>query len=164
MTLTFRKYLVLPILLLLIASATSCNSNDVLDDDIEYVTIDLLGKWVDSLNIDATTYEMRELVFNKNSSFVALTSTFERSKAGNKLQKTEQLAGGFTEFVVGINFFVKQRQIEEFKDGDKFSTNMQVEEIMFPNCKYEIENNVLELKYDHQSKTETRKYKRFALK
>ncbi len=141
---------------------SSCSNYDI-DSDLEFVPIELLGKWVDSVNIDATTYEKRELIFNKNSSFVALTASYLRTTDGNDLKKTEQLSGGFVEFVVGIEFFVKQIQTVEYKDDDRFSTNKQVDEVLFPNCKYKIENDVLELKFDNQNKTETRKYKRFVL-
>lgn len=140
----------------------SC-SNYEMDTETDFVPIELLGKWVDSVNVDATTYEKRELIFNKNSSFVALTAIYVRDKEGTNLKKTEQLSGGFVEFVVGIEFFVKQKQTVEYEGGDRFSTNKEVDEILFPNCKYKIENDVLELKFDTQNKTETRKYKRFVI-
>lgn len=155
-----KTSLAVTLILLLTGFLVSCSNYDMKDPDLEFVPIKLLGKWVDSVNIDATTYEKRELIFNKNSSFVALTAVYVRNKDGNNLKKTEQLSGSFVEFVVGIEFFVKLKQIVEFKDNDRFSTSKQVDEVLFPNCKYKIENDVLELKFDNQNKTETRKYKR----
>lgn len=163
MIIRLKKDFLGPFLFVLAILMLSSCSNDMMDSDLEFVPIELLGKWVDSVNIDATTYEKRELIFNKNSSFVALTASYLRTKDGSNLKKTEELSGGFVEFVVGIEFFVKQIQTVEFKDGDRFSTNKQVDEVLFPNCKYKIENDVLELKFDNQNKSETRKYKRFVI-
>lgn len=141
----------------------SCSNYDMEDPDLEFVPIELIGKWVDSVNINATTYEKRELILNKNSSFVAVTATYVRKAEGNDLKKTEQLSGGFVEFIVGIEFFVKLKQTVEYENGDRLSTSKNVDEVLFPNCKYKIENDILELKFDNQNKTETRKYKRFVI-
>lgn len=130
---------------ILILLLSSCDKKD---DDILIGDNVLIGTWVDTANALPNVYYINELIFDNNNSFTDKSSAYGiySGQANNELSGWFVRTGNYELDKNKIGFLAeKVVSWDSFFGGDPVTTIETY--VIFENCTFTINNNILELNY-----------------
>lgn len=127
--------------ILLISSCEKKVDDKLIGDDI------LIGTWADTENALSGGYYVNELIFD-NSSFTEKSNSYGiyNEQDNNELSGWFVRTGNYELYKNKITFNAKEVvSWDSFTGGEPITTNES--KVIFENCTYTINNNILELNY-----------------
>ncbi|MFC2138445.1 hypothetical protein ACFLTE_09745 [Bacteroidota bacterium] len=122
-----------------------CEKND---DNNENNDNELIGTWIDTINVSPKGYHKYELIFDSNTLFTEKTSLYGiyDNEEDNELSYWLERTGVYELNENNIVFTAKRKiSWDNFWGGDPDTSD--ITQVLFENCTYNVNNDILTLNY-----------------